>query len=373
MRRLILPLAAGLVLLAAAPVQAQITITAADIRATYTASQTYRSFDATRTAANNTELGPAEQAKFSAIAQATGGTWDFRDIAYTQTADTVEEIIPLSQAPAATDPDFAQSNFVLRYRYRARGGADSLNYSYNAFDDARFNVLGSVSRGEFDASPGPDEIRAKFRPALTSLVFPVAVGSTWASEAEIVLQPDPSPFPRSQRIRWGYTVQGAGTLVTPGGSAPALKLRNRTDITLSVFGQTVTTTGFNYIFLTKDGRMSAVVFTDEAGKVLSAGYTTRGVGVAAAPDADGLGLTLDAAPNPARDRALVGFTLPSAERVRLTVFDALGREVAVLVDRGLAAGAHEAEVDTAALPPGVYVARLRAGVHVVTRRITVVR
>ena len=367
-------LLASLALLAAAPVRAQITITAADIRSTFTASQVYRTFDATRTANNNTELGAAEQAKFRAIAQATSGTWDFRGVAYTQTSYTVEEQIPLAQAPAATDPDFSQSNFVLRYRYRSRAGADSLVFSYNTFNDARFNVLGSLSRGEFDASPGPDEIRTKFRPALTSLVFPVAVGSAWTSESEIVLQPDPVPFPRSQRIRWSYTVLGSGTLVTPGGSAPALVLRNRTDITVSVFGQSETTVGFNYIYITKDGRINAVVFTDEAGKVMSASHTVRGAGTtAAAPGADAPALALGVAPNPARGAARLSFELPEAAPVRLAVFDALGREVAVLVDRDLGAGAHETPFDTSALPVGVYVARMRAGAATATRRITVVR
>ena len=49
--------------------------------------------------------------------------------------------------------------------------------------------------------------------------------------------------------------------------------------------------------------------------------------------------------------------LDGPARVRLAVYDALGREVAVLLDGPLGAGTHAAPFDGSALPAGVYVAR----------------
>ena len=46
--------------------------------------------------------------------------------------------------------------------------------------------------------------------------------------------------------------------------------------------------------------------------------------------------------------------------VRLLLFDALGREVAVLADGARAAGEHTVTVDAARLVPGLYLARLDA-------------
>ena len=78
-------------------------------------------------------------------------------------------------------------------------------------------------------------------------------------------------------------------------------------------------------------------------------------------------------PNPLAATARVPFELPAPAAVRLAVYDALGREVAVLVDGSRPAGAHEATLDAGALAPGVYFVRLSAGPSVGAARFTVVR
>ena len=78
-------------------------------------------------------------------------------------------------------------------------------------------------------------------------------------------------------------------------------------------------------------------------------------------------------PNPARGAAQIPFSLAQASTARLTVFDLLGREVAVLVDGDRAAGAHTEALDAGRLAPGVYVVRLSAGTEMQTQRLVVVR
>ena len=89
------------------------------------------------------------------------------------------------------------------------------------------------------------------------------------------------------------------------------------------------------------------------------------------------GVSLTAGPNPSPGSVRVVLTLTAAVEARLTVFDALGREVAVLHDGPAAAGVI-ATFDGAAQPVGVYVVRAvvrgaDGGTAVLTRRITVVR
>lgn len=72
-------------------------------------------------------------------------------------------------------------------------------------------------------------------------------------------------------------------------------------------------------------------------------------------------------PNPSHGRAEIGYALPSVQRVRLAVYDVLGREVLRLrsgEEEG--AGFHRAEVS--GLAAGVYLVRLVAGeaVHTTT-------
>ena len=78
-------------------------------------------------------------------------------------------------------------------------------------------------------------------------------------------------------------------------------------------------------------------------------------------------------PNPASGAAAIPFSLPETGRVRLAVYDVLGREVAVLVDAEVAAGRHEAGLDAGRLAAGVYVVRLATADSVQARRLTVAR
>ncbi len=86
------------------------------------------------------------------------------------------------------------------------------------------------------------------------------------------------------------------------------------------------------------------------------------------------GFALDApAPNPARTSVRVAYTLADAGTVRLTVVDALGREVAVLARGPQASGAHETALDARGLAPGVYAVVLASGAERAVQRFTVVR
>jgi hypothetical protein len=80
-----------------------------------------------------------------------------------------------------------------------------------------------------------------------------------------------------------------------------------------------------------------------------------------------------AAPNPVADRAAIAFEVREAADVRLAVYDALGREVAVLADGPFAAGQYEAAFDASRLSAGTYVVRLQAAGEVLTSRVAVAR
>jgi hypothetical protein len=59
-------------------------------------------------------------------------------------------------------------------------------------------------------------------------------------------------------------------------------------------------------------------------------------------------------PNPFNPTTAISYQLPAASDVRLSVFDLLGREVAVLVDERKAPGSYEVQFDAAAMASGVY-------------------
>lgn len=62
-------------------------------------------------------------------------------------------------------------------------------------------------------------------------------------------------------------------------------------------------------------------------------------------------------PNPFNPATTIEFTVPTDGVVRLTVYDALGREAAVLTDGFVRAGVHTVRFDASSLASGLYVAR----------------
>jgi cyclomaltodextrinase / maltogenic alpha-amylase / neopullulanase len=78
-------------------------------------------------------------------------------------------------------------------------------------------------------------------------------------------------------------------------------------------------------------------------------------------------------PNPFNPSTTIAFTLPESGRVRLEVFDLLGRRVAVLADDVRATGRHEVVFDAAGLASGTYLYRLEHGGGSQNRRMTLLK
>ncbi len=80
-----------------------------------------------------------------------------------------------------------------------------------------------------------------------------------------------------------------------------------------------------------------------------------------------------AAPNPFNPQTTLRFDLPTTGRVRLSVYDMLGREVARPVDAPMVAGHHEVTFDGAGLSTGVYLYRIEVGSFVQVRRMLLLK
>ena len=78
-------------------------------------------------------------------------------------------------------------------------------------------------------------------------------------------------------------------------------------------------------------------------------------------------------PNPMREQATLAYTLPEATNVRITVYDVLGRQVALLENGRKEAGRHTIGFSGKRLSSGVYFGRLKTGNQTHTQKVTVVR
>ena len=78
-------------------------------------------------------------------------------------------------------------------------------------------------------------------------------------------------------------------------------------------------------------------------------------------------------PNPFNPSTTIKYELPKSTEVKLSVFDMLGREIAVLVKERRDAGVHEAKFDALGLATGVYFYRMQAGDFVQSRKLMMVK
>lgn len=96
-------------------------------------------------------------------------------------------------------------------------------------------------------------------------------------------------------------------------------------------------------------------------------------GTAAERAPDGPALELAAFPSPAAGPVTVAWEQPEAGAARVSVLDALGREVAVVAEGARGAGAQRAAWDPTGRAAGVYRVRVAAGGAVATRAVVVAR
>lgn len=78
-------------------------------------------------------------------------------------------------------------------------------------------------------------------------------------------------------------------------------------------------------------------------------------------------------PNPFNPTTTIRYALPEAAQVRLSVFNLLGQEVAVLVNGTRPAGISTANFDASNLSSGVYIYRLTDGSQTITRKLLLVK
>ncbi|HEX2963072.1 MAG TPA: T9SS type A sorting domain-containing protein, partial [Ignavibacteriales bacterium] len=78
-------------------------------------------------------------------------------------------------------------------------------------------------------------------------------------------------------------------------------------------------------------------------------------------------------PNPFNPSTVIEFTTKELSHVSLKVYDMLGREVQVLLDKELPSGSHRVSFNAQELSSGVYFYRLQAGSMVETRKMMLVR
>ncbi|MEX0778181.1 MAG: T9SS type A sorting domain-containing protein [Balneolales bacterium] len=78
-------------------------------------------------------------------------------------------------------------------------------------------------------------------------------------------------------------------------------------------------------------------------------------------------------PNPFNPSITIGYSIPKAARVQLTVYNMLGQQITTLVNTRQDAGSHEVVFDGQNLSSGTYLYRLEAAGNVSINKLTLVK
>lgn len=346
------------------PAWAQITITESALRAQFYGG----SFTVT-------EYAAVDPTTLQAVADLAGDnqTFDFRNATYEQEAIlTSEQVECAGDIPGCDDPALNTANVILRSSVRSN--PDSTGYFFGQLGEDGLYVLGMTAEGELDPGrPGLEQLALTFTPAQLAQMLPASMGTAWEADVMVTLQTNVG-VGYSYRAIDEYRIDAWGMLDTPGGSAAALRLWNRT-ITMTDFGGILfTDTTITLTYLTR-GAVTATITLDAQGHVTDGGYTVLEPATANEPS-HGVPARIALEPNypnPFNPSTTITYTLYRTGPIRLAVCDLLGREVAVLVDGVRSAGTYQVAWEAGDRPSGAYLYRLTAGEASVTRLMTLLK
>ncbi|HUF09566.1 MAG TPA: T9SS type A sorting domain-containing protein [Rhodothermales bacterium] len=242
--------------------------------------------------------------------------------------------------------------------------------NYSRIEDSQLLNFGFAGRVDADEDGDLEEVAVTFDPADVEMIFPLTMGSQWMSETSQTFNVvGLGSFPGGT-VSTTSEVVGWGTLVTPSGLAEVLQIMD--DVVISSFGivtiefRTIRFIGplqqtagksalqgmFAAVELEEDGSVSDVTYT-----VFEAdgGASTAAEDVAELPS----GIRLDPSyPNPFNPTTTIPFSVENSGSAVITIHDMLGRQVDVILDGVVAAGAHTVAWDAAGHPSGMYHVRL---------------
>lgn len=252
-----------------------------------------------------------------------------------------------------------------------------INYSHLIFVGNSAIKLGGIRvEGDDINEDREDELyRTWLTPGQLYLDFPVTYGKNWESSYDIDTDGGFFTFEIDEEVE----VDGWGRLITSSGPVDVLRVKRI--VKNSVFGS-LQSEDHDFEFYDHSGRLIAAITgysplfeddIDELEAIWNEFATTTSISQTDSPEIPAEVKLHQNYPNPFNPATSIGFYLPEATDIRVTVHDLLGREVATLARGPAASGEHAVVFDAASLPSGVYVYRLKTASQSVTRRLTLLK
>jgi hypothetical protein len=331
---------------------AQITITSSDVLDMFAAGKTISSHE--DTLISSIDIG----------SPGGGNNWDFTMLKshYTLTSEGVN--------PATTSyiNDFSGAN-ICTYNLDYFEGELAEVWNYSAIN-TNWDNLGSAIT--INSQPG-NVIQIKNNPPARETLFPFTYNSSNSSNYTQTTEFNGTVI-SSSNVSTTALVDAYGTMTLPGGASfDALRIRisetNGADVYL------------DYIFFSKSGAIVNIYTSNpnlpNSGTINIDGASYNGVPTISGVEQIGTSpINYDLGqnyPNPFNPTTNIEYSIPEQSIVDIRIYDILGNEIAVLVNKEQAAGRYKADFNGINLTSGVYFYRLQAGGFVETKKMILLK
>ena len=302
------------------------------------------------------------------IASSSAQSWTTPSIALTDTL-RVDNLLP-SATPYASK--YPRATHAQRSSYSG-GGSTATYYGYFRITADSMIYLGDASRMQ---SGGKDTTEYSFEYRV-DMLLPFTLGKS-SSYRDSSSMGQGSYF----IMRYTSTYDAFGSLTLPTGTYQALRIKETT-ISQTVFGGVPfsTDTSVSFSWFTKEGYFLSITTKDKnpSGSIPISSLTYITI-INTPTGIDGHGDVLPSEPwlaqnypNPFNPSTTIEYIMPKNGFARLTVHNALGQEVASLLNGFQGAGRHSVRFVADALPSGVYFYRLTTSDHVSIGKMNLVK
>jgi hypothetical protein len=262
-------------LLSAGSAFAQITITEGDLTATVGQRL------ATQSAIATSDAPDFEMLARTILDQSGANqTYDLRPFTYEIDFEGIQERRPIDQAPDGVPflDQFIQdgAEFIAANQLNIPGvQSDSTVWSFDSAsseDGLIFHGISFESATDVDGDgQAPDQGAIRWNPGRLEHPLPLSFGDTWEQSTEFTFLPNAefatSEFRESE-------VDGWGTLITPSGSIPVLRIRTVSIDTVDVFGFLQISRSTEVKLIARDYSISAnLSYDDETDSITDLSYT----------------------------------------------------------------------------------------------------
>ncbi len=335
------------VLFAGVKLSAQITLTQSDLNAFVNLGNNLTTAMDTTTA--SIDIGT------------TGATtWDFSGISLDQQFD-VTSVEPSGTPYAGSFPGAT----VCLHGTTSVMGYSAETWSYAGVNGALLNY-GAGAQTEISGFQAT--IVMHNNPAEKTVIVPLTMGTNWMQDYVETDSVSALGFTTvtTHNTHVENTVDAYGTMTLPGG-ATVEALRVMSDVTQT--SGTDYSRYISYLFITRTGVQLSVEAADttsaNTGVIPINGLTLINANITGIRQADNNipenFLLKQNYPNPFNPSTQINYSIPSAQKVTLKVYDELGKEVTTLVNGEQAAGNYTVDFNASDLASGVYFYRLQAG------------